>query len=157
MVDIQTVSIIIASASVVAGIVYYAFQLRHQAKLRQTDLVMRLYDKFSSKDFQDAWEILRKRIDEFKNIDEMDETIGFREANMVCLFYEEIGILLKRKLLDISMIEDLFGGAIVMVWEKVKTALLEARRYYKDPAIFYYFEYLYNEMKKRERQLAETH
>jgi len=30
MVDIQTISIAIASAGVVAGIVYYAFQVRHQ-------------------------------------------------------------------------------------------------------------------------------
>jgi hypothetical protein len=37
MVDIlllQTISIAIASASVVAGVVYYALQLRHQIKLR---------------------------------------------------------------------------------------------------------------------------
>jgi len=49
VVDIQTVSIAIASASVVAGVVYYALQLRHQArtrqdvvKARQVDLLMRL-------------------------------------------------------------------------------------------------------------------
>jgi len=40
MVDIQTLSIAIASTSVVAGVVYYVLQIRHQTKLRQTDLVM---------------------------------------------------------------------------------------------------------------------
>jgi len=43
MVDVQTVSIVIASASVVAGVVYYALQIRHQAKMRQTDFIVRLY------------------------------------------------------------------------------------------------------------------
>jgi len=49
-VDVQTVSIAIASASVVVGVVYYALQLRHQAKARQdmvkarhADVFMRLY------------------------------------------------------------------------------------------------------------------
>jgi len=37
MVDVQTVSIVVASASVVAWIIYYAFQVRHQSKVRQTD------------------------------------------------------------------------------------------------------------------------
>ncbi len=29
-----------------------------------------------------------------------------------CLFFEGIGILLQRKLLDIKMVEDLFGGSV---------------------------------------------
>lgn len=45
MVDVQTFSIAVASAGVVAGIIYYAFQVRHQTKLRQTDLIMRLHSQ----------------------------------------------------------------------------------------------------------------
>ncbi|MCJ7422975.1 hypothetical protein MUP01_01735 [Candidatus Bathyarchaeota archaeon] len=59
MVDISTLSIAIASASVVVGVVYYALQIRHQARIRQTDLVMRLYSTFSSREFQDAWTKVR--------------------------------------------------------------------------------------------------
>jgi len=36
VIDIQTISIMLASASVIAGVVYYALQLRHQSKMRQT-------------------------------------------------------------------------------------------------------------------------
>jgi hypothetical protein len=50
VVDIQTVSIAIASASVVAGVVYYALQLRNQTKIRKTDLLVRLYSTMTSKD-----------------------------------------------------------------------------------------------------------
>jgi hypothetical protein len=46
VVDIQTLSVIVASASVVAGIVYYAVQFRHQTRIRQTDLLLRLYTQF---------------------------------------------------------------------------------------------------------------
>ena len=52
---LQTVSIAIASAGVFLAAIYYIFQIRHQTRLRQTDLIMRLYSTFGSKEFQDAW------------------------------------------------------------------------------------------------------
>jgi hypothetical protein len=50
MVDIQTVSIAIASAGVFAAAIYYALQIRHQTKLRETDLLVRLYSTFTNKE-----------------------------------------------------------------------------------------------------------
>jgi len=155
MVDIQTVSIGIASASVVAGVLYYAFQLRHQARTRQTDLVMRLYATFSSNEFQDAWTKVRSSANKFESMDDIydfDKNVGLREVNQVCLFFEGVGILLQRRLVDTSMIEDLFGGAIARTWEKVRTGVTKARQQLNDPTIYYYFEYLYNEMKKKEQR-----
>ncbi len=159
MVDIQTVSIGVASASVVAGVIYYVFQLRHQNRTRQTDVVMRLYATFSSNDFQDAWAKVRAKTSVFEGIDdiyEFDRKVGLREVNQVCLFFEGIGILLRRKLVDTRMIEDLFGGAIARAWEKVKAGVIKARQQLNDPTIYYYFEYLCNEMKKRELKLQST-
>jgi hypothetical protein len=75
MVDIQTVSIAIASASVVAGVLYYTFQIRHQNKMRQTDLVMKLYSAFGSKEFLKTWEDVVKR--EARDYDDyMKGTVG---------------------------------------------------------------------------------
>ena len=54
MVDIQTVSIAIASASVVAGVVYYALQIRHQDRMRHLDLFMRIYSTWGSEDMLNA-------------------------------------------------------------------------------------------------------
>lgn len=49
--DIQTVSIAIASAGVFVAAVYYIFQIRNQTKMRQTDLVMKLYSQFNGFEF----------------------------------------------------------------------------------------------------------
>jgi len=54
MVDIQTISIVIAATSVVAGAIYYTFQVRHLVKTRQTDLVIRLHANATSKELQEA-------------------------------------------------------------------------------------------------------
>ncbi|HXZ29983.1 MAG TPA: hypothetical protein VEG43_02345, partial [Dehalococcoidia bacterium] len=61
MIDIQTISIAIASASVFAAAIYYMFRIRHEAKVRQTDLVMKLYSQFNSLEFQKMWhEVLNR-------------------------------------------------------------------------------------------------
>jgi hypothetical protein len=56
VIDIQTVSIAVASASIVVAVVYYILQLRHQSKVRQTDLLVRLFSMTMTKDFAEAWE-----------------------------------------------------------------------------------------------------
>jgi len=43
-----------------------------------------------------------------------------------------------------------------MAWEKMRNATLEARKVRNQPEIFEWFEYLYNEMKKREQKLLQS-
>jgi hypothetical protein len=155
MVDIYEASAVVAAVGVLIGVVYYVLDMRNQSKVRQTDLVMRLYATFSSTEFQDAWSKLRKKASDFEKFDdifEFDEKRGLREINQVCLFFEGIGILLQRKLLDTRMIEDLFGGFVTRAWEAVKVGVTKARKQLNDPSVYYYFEYLYNEMKKKEQR-----
>jgi hypothetical protein len=120
---------------------------------------MRLYATFSSNEFQDAWTKVRKRASDFESIDDIydfDKETGPREFNQVCVFFEGVGILFKRKVIDITMIEDLFGRNIARVWEKVKTGVFKLRQQHNDPTILSEFEYLYNEMKKREQRLQQS-
>jgi hypothetical protein len=150
MVDIQTVSIAIASASVVAGVIYYAFQIRHQNKMRQTDLVMKLYSQFNSLEFQKVWEEVSKR--EAKDLNDYDKKYGLAEFTAVGMFFEGIGILLKRKLIDIELVDDMFTMPIKKTWEKMRDITLEARKVRNEPTDLEWFEYLYNEMEKREQR-----
>jgi hypothetical protein len=154
MVDIQTVSIAIASASVVAGVIYYSLQIRHQNKMRQTDLVMKLYSQFNSLEFQKTWNELLKR--EAKDWHDYDKKYGFAEVTAVGMFFEGIGILLGRNLIDIQLVDDMFTSPIKWTWEKVKDLTLEYRKVRNQPEILEWFEYLYNEMKKREQRLQQV-
>ena len=156
MVDIQTVSIAIASIGVFLAAVYYIFQIRHQTKIRQTDLVMRLYSTFGSREHTEAYHRIVAM--EFKDYDEFTQKYpsGTLETTMVgtvCAFYEGIGVLLHRKLIDIGLIDDLFSTPIIEVWEKLESIVKEVRKRWKRPQVWEWFEYLYNEMKKREQKL----
>lgn len=55
MVDISSLSVAITATSVVVSVIFAVLQLRNMVKTRQTDFVMRLYQTFSSKEFQEAW------------------------------------------------------------------------------------------------------
>jgi hypothetical protein len=153
MFDIQTISIVIAAATVVAGVIYSSLQVGEQTKMRQTDLIMRLYATYSSGEFQDAWEKVRNsHLEDFKDIYDYGKKHGLKEINQVCLFFEGIGVLLHKKLVDVKMVDDLFGGAITREWERVREPVMLSRKQLDDPTAYYYFEYLYNEMKRIEQK-----
>jgi hypothetical protein len=136
MVDIQTVSIAIASASVVAGVIYYALQIRNQNRMRQTDLTMRLYQQLESKEFMNYWRQAITR--EKKDYNEYIKNEGAVELLQISTYFEGVGILLHRKLLDIDMAIELFGEPIKMIWEKNEPLLKEM---HSDKC--FWFEYLY--------------
>ena len=152
MVDIQTASIVVASASVVAGIIYYSLQIRHQTKARQTDLIIRLYSLVASKEFLDAWETVRVR--KIESLSKYKEKYGnFTEVSQVNTVLGELGMLLRRKLIDVDLVNDLTGGMPMIAWEKLKPInddVKKNRGLESDS-----FDYLYNEMKKKEPQISK--
>jgi len=162
MVDIQTVSIVVASASVVAGVVYYALQLRHQTKMRQTDLVMRLYSTYSSKEFLEAMnKFMMMEFEDFNDYKKKYAPTGFPEKPeaiafaTVSVFFNGVGILLYMKLIDFNLVARLFPTAPIYTWEKMKP-IVEGFRKELHPQLYAEYEYLYNELKKREQQQAKT-
>jgi hypothetical protein len=154
MVDIQTVSVAIASTSVVIVAIYYVFQIRHQTRLRQTDLVMRLYSTFGSKEFQDAW--TRIESNEFKNYDEYVKKCGLGDYAQCATFFEGIGVLLQKKLIDINLVDALFSVPLKHMYERMKPIIEGNREQFHDQRVFENFEYVYNEMQKREQKLQPT-
>ncbi len=162
MLDIQTLSIAIATVSVVAGSLYYSFQIRNQTRVRQTDLALRLYTTLSSKEFQEAHAMLFSS--EFRDFNDFEKKYGSYESGkpvhiaigMVGTFFEGVGLLLHRKLIDISVVDDLFSSPIKMAWEKMKPVVKGLRKEYNLPQVLEWFEYLYNEIQKREQRLQQT-
>lgn len=153
MLLLQTVSIVVASTGVLIAAIYYVLQIQNQRKMRQTDLVMRLYTTFHSKEFQA--DMAKVMTAEFKDYDDAVEKYGWEFGFPVGLFFEGIGVLLHRKLVDISLVDDLFTFDTRIVWEKIKPIAEGARKHFNAPTILEWFEYLYNEMKKREQKLEK--
>ncbi len=158
MVDIQTVSIAIASASVVIGVIYYILQISHQSKVRKTDLVTGLSrDIALDKEALDAYvDIVDSKFDDYDDfVKKYGKLISKnqvpRSFMMMGNFYEQIGVLLSNKLIDASLVDQLFP--VCATYEKMKPVINGMREEYHESSFFEWFEYLYNETKKREQKL----
>jgi len=159
MLDIPSISAIVAACSVVAGVIHYSFNIRHQKKMRETDLVVKLYSIFGSREFQEAlMKTMTLEIEDFnfrkKYASSFDyaETPEFVANEMVSVLFEGIGVLLHRKLVGIELVDDLFTGPIKSTWEKMKP-LVRGYRQTMYPQAYEWFEYLFNETQKREQTL----
>jgi hypothetical protein len=61
-------------------------------------------------------------------------------------YYEGIGVLVKRGLIDPTLVDDLMSVAILRYWMKFEPVIVEARRRSGYPQRAEYQEYLYNEI-----------
>ena len=154
MLDIPSISAIVAAIGVLVGIVFALLQLRDLVKTRQTDLVIRLYSTVTSKEFLEAYEKTLAR--EYRDYDDYGKKYGWSDYMEVAVFLEELGVLLHRKLIDIGLVDDLFSTPIKMSWEKMKPVVEDRRKRLNRPQWLEWSEYLYNEMQKREEKLAKT-
>ena len=144
--DISSLSAIIAAIGVMIGVVLTVLEVRNWVNTRQTDLVIRLYSTFGSDEIQEAWERIQTR--EFKDFDSYRKEYGLQDVNKVGWFFEGLGVLLHRKLIDISLVDDLFSSPVKRAWEKLKPVAEGERNQTNRPQIWEWFEYVYNEMKK---------
>ena len=149
--DIASISTVVAAGGVIVGVFFAILELRNITKTRQTDLVMRLYSTFDSREFLEGF--MKIMTIEIKDFNDYLKKYGWTEASEVFLFFEEVGILYMMKLIDINLVIRLLGEPILMTWEKGKPLVEGFREYFHNPEIFWQFEYLYNEMKKREQAL----
>jgi hypothetical protein len=67
---------------------------------------------------------------------------------IIGMFCEGIGVLLHRKLVDIDIIRELFP--VEAFWLKFEPIITGYRKQTAQPKTYEWFEYLYNEVKKRE-------
>ena len=163
MVEITVISTVIAATSVVIGVIYYIISLRYQKRVRNTDLILRLYSTFGSEEFQKAalkvGRLDYRDYDDFINkygpITSSEEPVQMAFTK-VMFFYEGVGILLQRKLIDIDLVAQLFGPTIKWQWEKIRPLIESLRKQLNAPNMSKSFENLYYEMMKREEKLQQS-
>jgi hypothetical protein len=64
-----------------------------------------------------------------------------------------MGFIVKEKIVHIKLVDELLGYWVIKNWETIKPLVDGWRKQYNIPESYRWFEYLYNEMKKREQRL----
>jgi hypothetical protein len=173
MVDVQTISIVVAAVGVfIAAInsIRSSRRAEEQRQLtleaqqetletRQAQLFMQVYNRWNQRDVVKAYGLSRyqhiyENFDDF--LQKYHVTVdpeAYADLMTLSFFFEGLGILVKKGLIDISLVEDLFSQRIIWFWEeKAIPNVLRARQLANDPTQYDSIEYLYNVMKQRTQQ-----
>jgi len=164
--DIASISTVLATVGVLVGVAFAYLEVRNLAKQRETDvetrqaeLFIQIYNHYYTGDFlNDENEILFQW--KWKDFEEFWKKYGpetnpkdFSKWDSIGTYFGGVGVLVKRRLIDPDLVDELMGTSIILgkIWiynEKF------GERYW--PHAYAWFEYLYNEMKKREQTLQST-
>ena len=154
MIDISTVSAIIVAVSVVVGLYFTLLELRHLAQTRRTDVIMRIYDRFGSKEMVEAINSVGQMRSQTPGAPSRESLTG---VTQVAIIFEGLGVLLEQGLIDIKLVNSLFGPTLVSLWEPIQPVIQRMRESLKQPFFFSHFEYLYNALTEYRKENPTAH
>jgi hypothetical protein len=145
MLDLSTIATVVAAVSVVVGVVFTILELRHMSRTRQTDIIMRIYDRFGSKEMVEAMYNVGQLRSETSATSPPKG--GLTGVTQIAIVFEGLGVLLEQDLIDIKLVDSLFGPTLDALWEPIRPLINWMRESLKQPTFFSHFEYLYNRLK----------
>jgi hypothetical protein len=156
--DVSTISVLIASLSVIGGAVYFMVETRHQRRVRQTESIIRFSPWFSldAKTMQEA--ITNVCSAEYTDYEDyISKYLGKPEQLSLKLlgnYFEGLGLLVHRKLVEVELVFDFWGDIAESIWEENKVVIDGMRKDTGTDFTFEYWEYLVKTFKKRKSDLA---
>jgi hypothetical protein len=144
MVDISTVSTTVATLSIVIGVIFTLLEIRHLARTRRTDVIMRIYENFARREIVEA--LLKIGGAKFETFDDYVKKYGLTEVTQVATLLDGVGVLLEGGLIDIKLVDSLFSPSVNTLWERNRPVIYGMRESMKDPLLFSHVEYLYKRL-----------
>jgi hypothetical protein len=128
---LNAVASIISAVGLLGGTIVVAMQLRHMAKDRYVAATGTLFEIWESREFQEAQMWILHRLEERT----WDEFLAKHRADFgegafhrVGGFYNRVGTLILRRLIDKDVTLRTMGGYAIAVWRKIEPLVREARR-----------------------------
>jgi len=158
--DIASFSAVVAAISVVVGVIFAIFQMRDAARTRHTGLIVQLNPalKVAMNEMIESinriWNLKFKDYEEY--LENYGDPLADKALHTITGYYDGLGFLLHKRLIDIDTIEYILSGSSTGVWGKLKPIIEGMRKHNDLPELSKWFEYLYNELQKREQRLQQT-
>jgi hypothetical protein len=147
---------VVSPLAVAIGVIIALLQLRNQHRLRQIDTVMRLYSSFGQDPFVRHFNRVTKwNFETYEAYLEKGTEEDYVSLTVVTVFFEGMGLLLKRKLAPIDLLDDLLSGPILLAWPKARPIWVGFRSHYGVPAAAEWFEFLHDAIVHRSGGLKE--
>ena len=144
MIDISTITAIVTTASIIVGVIFTLLEIRHFNKTRKTEIIMKIYERFGSKEIVEAMN--RVGASKFDNFENYNKKYGVTDITEIAVLFDGIGVLLEQNLIDINMVDQLFGTTIYLLWNKMEPVIKAMRKGLNEPSFFAHFENLINRL-----------
>jgi hypothetical protein len=159
---IQTINLsilrdIVTIFGVAIGFSYYILNLRNGRETRQAQLFSQIHNQWNNKEFIKkfmeilnlwSWSNEDDFWDKYGQILNVDAYVSFIT---VLWYFEFVGVLLRRRLLDINLVDALYSDRYVQFWEKYESILQGLREDFKNPHYYRNSEYLYTRLKEHQQ------
>jgi hypothetical protein len=113
---------------------------------------MQIYNRFNSQEFVEQINYLRFRwtppqLDDMKDFITSDEySEDNRIIGSVMYFFEGIGVLVSKGLIDVELVDDLMSGPLTQIWERMLPHTRSLREIV-GPQAGEWYEHLYDKVK----------
>lgn len=158
---LQTVSVMSVATAAVIGVRSYinsnkrAEEARkRELETRQAQMFMGIFQTTTTKEFlTDSEELIHiwnwKDYEDYDaKYGEINNLEGNGKLSYILSFFNGVGVLVQKGLIDSELIYDMKRIAIIDVWEKFSPIVREWRTRYSAPQIFGGYEFLYDELKR---------
>ena len=136
MVDASLILDAIVAVSIAAGAFFAIWELHEIRQDRRTQIVLDLMGTFSSREFQEQYGKVDCR--GFKNGKEAEEKCGRRNLAAVATYFERLGYLIRRGLIDRDAVFEMLQ--IAATWDMMKPWIMSESVRGGDPSVFEHFE-----------------
>jgi hypothetical protein len=159
MVSNEVIAILLSGISISASIIYYSIVLRNQNQSRQTATVIQLHrHKSSPEENTRFWKLMALTWEDHDDYQRRYGPLGNPEQVQTRAllsaewgFYDGLGLMLKKGLVDLDTVYSLFGLRMTLIWYKFETLLDGIRSTTSmggGPRIYENMEYLAEEILK---------
>src|SRR5579863_1598386 len=117
---------LVSTLAIVAAGVFAGMQVRQLNRQRARDSALQLAHSFQTPEFVNAVNVVFD-LPENLSKSEIESRLGDELTNIFVMFgtFESLGILIYRREIDITLVEDYCGGAIVLGGRRFKRYLAE--------------------------------
>jgi hypothetical protein len=159
-VTLQTLLTYLTLISVPVGVFYHIMTLRNtrknqelQLETRQAQLYMGLINTLRSPEFRRQWHIAEaaswEDYDDFSTKYSAENNPEVLSAfTSVWAFFESVGTLVKKGLIDLGLVDGFLAGSLVGAWRWFEPLLIGDRDHF-GANLWADFEYVYDEIMKR--------
>lgn len=142
MIDLVSASAVAASAAVVVGVGFGALQIGQMSRKRRDAAAVEVVRSVQTPEFARAVRLLWS-LPEGADAAALRAEAGFEEAAIAFgTTIETMGVLVYHRVVPLAIVQDLIGGAIVLVWRRTKPYFAELRAAQGRPGAFEWFEWL---------------